>query len=362
MDTTLTKLINNKSALLLDDAIPLRKKSTLEIYKMLEFMLKNMINTTIMVSCQFSHFDKNMQNYFDYIFVGKEYFKSNIEKMFTDFGNKHFFSCDDFKSGVSNLKAYNFLLLGKDQMNSDDGVVKEIQFNDCIVVPNDLIWIFNPIGSTNVVVVNNIIKKLEGAIDEMFVVRADTTGVKNILEDVLKEINCKKKKLLIIEYKFVDVCNNYNSLMREIVINGRHYNISVVIVEKSVIKIAPEMRVNVDRWIIGGYDDKSSLQRLYDYILGMFPVFSDVKMVMGLVNENKLLTVNERVRNGSFHEKVHIINIDPMIKAEKYPFEAISDMKIVPVDKIDIHEQLKLINENIAKILDLFHETARAKE
>jgi len=349
MEAVVDKLISKPSVLILDDAIPLKTKGSRETYKMLEYMLEGLVNTTIMISCQFPHFDEYMYNYFDYIFVGKEDFKSTIDKMYNHFGNRYE-SLDRFKKDIVSLKAYNFLCLKKDDEDDLGYKLKEIKFNDLNISVNDHICILNSNDSINVIIVNNIIKKLENIIEEVFVIRRDTQLPSNVLEDILKEINCKKKKLLIIEYKFADLSNNFSSLMDEIMGNARHYGITLVLVENYVVKMSAHARGNIDRWIIGNYYDKPSLQKLYDGVLGMFPCFSDVKMLMSFIENNKLLHINQGGIH-EFDEKVNIVEMDPSMKSEKYPFVGGKSVRAVGCVDIDIRDQLKLMNEKMSKIM-----------
>jgi hypothetical protein len=68
-----------------------------------------------------------------------------------------------------------------------------------------------------------------------------------------------------------------NIPLRELIINGRHHNITVIIVSQHVEHIEPCVRSNFDYIFALNDDIQNSIKKIYNYYCGCFPTFDYFK-------------------------------------------------------------------------------------
>lgn len=98
----------------------------------------------------------------------------------------------------------------------------------------------------------------------------------------------------------------YDEYMREIIMNGRFYDITCIMIMQFPLGIGPEIRCQFD-YIFMFYDDhKNNLKRLYGYYAGMFPTFSSFCEVFEqLTKDYNSMVINNRGSARNFNEKIY---------------------------------------------------------
>lgn len=130
----------------------------------------------------------------------------------------------------------------------------------------------------------------------------------------------------------------HDESIREILMNGRHYNITYILTMQFPLGIGPELRSQFD-YVFLMYEDKiSNLKRLYEHYAGVFPTFLSFREIFGQLTENfgsMLLVI--RGAQKEFSEKVFFY---------KAPF---NDPKINPPKMFGCEEVVKYHIKNYDK-------------
>jgi hypothetical protein len=98
--------------------------------------------------------------------------------------------------------------------------------------------------------------------------------IRQAKEDPLTE------RLVIVDDQAFSVAQRKSKALREMVFNGRHYGLNVIIVSQSAIGIGgPAARGNVDYVFLTRENIIFSMEIVYKYFFGVFPTFKDFKKV-----------------------------------------------------------------------------------
>lgn len=117
--------------------------------------------------------------------------------------------------------------------------------------------------------------------------------IKSILkEQVNTSRNKRKHYMIVIEWVPAMFKQDFIS---ELLFNGKHYNISSIVVFKYPIGLTPELRSNFDMVYVNAGSDLSTEKRLYDHYFGMFPCFKSFRQFYEQIcesNESFIVVVN----------------------------------------------------------------------
>jgi hypothetical protein len=94
--------------------------------------------------------------------------------------------------------------------------------------------------------------------------------------------------------------------IRQLLFNGRHYEIMYILTMQFPLGISPELRGNFDYIFLLAEDFVSNQKRIHDHYAGMFPSFESFKQVFAALTEDFgcMVIVNRGARK-SFLEKVY---------------------------------------------------------
>jgi hypothetical protein len=93
--------------------------------------------------------------------------------------------------------------------------------------------------------------------------------------------------------------------VRDIFMNGRHFNLMFLITMQFPLGIPPAFRTNVDLIVIFREPIMSNRRRLYEHYAGMFPTFEIFCQVMNQCTENyECLVINNRVSSNILSDQV----------------------------------------------------------
>jgi hypothetical protein len=106
--------------------------------------------------------------------------------------------------------------------------------------------------------------------------------------------------------------------LKEILFNGRHYDITYILAMQSPMAITPELRENFDYAFLLYTDNFSQQKKLFDHYTGMFPTFNAFKEVYDKLTENYgVMVIKKRdVSSRSISDKIFHFkakNINPRI-------------------------------------------------
>jgi len=96
-----------------------------------------------------------------------------------------------------------------------------------------------------------------------------------------------------------------NEILKEILFNGRHHNITLIWTMQFPLGITPELRSNFDYIFLTSEDYISNLKRLYGHYAGMFPTFESFRQVFSQLTENfGMMVIANRGARVNFFEKI----------------------------------------------------------
>lgn len=137
--------------------------------------------------------------------------------------------------------------------------------------------------------------------------KLDMIKIRNLLNDQRNDIrNNKDNTNKVIVYENNLTCIDLrNSKMHEVLLNGRHYNITQIVETIDPLVLKPEMRCNLDYIFIFAHDSHSDLKKIYDNYCGMFPTFVSFRNIFKQLAANGgCMVVINRGATKTFLEKV----------------------------------------------------------
>ena len=264
---------------------------------------------------------------FDYMLLGTEEVVSQRERLYAlvphdipDFGT--------FQDRMSALPDYDYLMVdvkGRGPLTPRvEGIGTEMRRGDLHAVGfrgGQHTLIINPDDGSNRNVVHDILSRLAPDLDDVIVVNrygrnnygpfvatvhdpTDST-VDDVFHYLLAPENRARKKLLVLEHSFRTLYRKLD----EIILNGRHHNITVIVVERYVPAFPPDVRASFDRILVGRYWDSPSLRRLHELYLGVLPERSQLQDLMTHVGGNQLILVDNMVRTGRIHDILSLTTV-----------------------------------------------------
>lgn len=93
--------------------------------------------------------------------------------------------------------------------------------------------------------------------------------------------------------------------IREIIFNGRHYGITLILTFQFMMDLKPEMRANIDYVFVCKEGKKDNVERLYKYFFGMFDKVSDFKKTLNAcTNDYGCLVLDNTSRSDRIEDQV----------------------------------------------------------
>jgi hypothetical protein len=189
-------------------------------------------------------------------------------------------------------------------------------------------------------VIYEIYRQLQHKIDQLYVfgpgeyIASEYAGIVDKIFSpfdiprIISQIKANRDKQTLI---IIDDClyQSVNSQpIKDIIYNGRHYNVTLVIIEQSSM-LPPQMRCQMDNVIIAPDDNISSLKKLYEHYFGIYPNFNTfVDVVHSLKSGPRLFLFKHTIGTDAVtwwcradmtdkYLKYHIVNDSPIsIQAE----------------------------------------------
>lgn len=141
----------------------------------------------------------------------------------------------------------------------------------------------------------------------------------------------------------------------DLLLNGRHYNITLIMLTRLPIGITSDIRSNFNHILIDGSHDISTMKRIYDHYLGVIPTFAYVRDIQ---HQMKTCDIIHVVNKSNTKDKIKIysmrnisdltIHFNPCFPANK---ECILSKNII--DNVDFKDVLTRINKTINELIDL---------
>jgi hypothetical protein len=148
--------------------------------------------------------------------------------------------------------------------------------------------------------------------------------------------------------------------LKEILFDGRHYDITYILTMQQPMAILPELRTNFDYVFLMYCDNFSELKKYYDHYTGMFPSFTAFKEVYDKMTQNygamviKKRDIGHSLTDKIFHFKAS--KIDPkmigckqMIRFHKNNYDKDWKRKLLKME-FDINDFIKRKNINVFDI------------
>ncbi len=190
---------------------------------------------------------------------------------------------NDFKSNIGN----NIHFIGQRQISKDilirDILTKMIQSNNI-----ESVTIFTYLNSTN---------------NYSYLNNSTTCNTYKYDKEILKEIIDKQKinsqnsdilkPILVIMDDCIceNECNTDNNI-RELLLNGRHYNIHFIVISQYPIRFSPALRCNFDYVLYLKNNAISNMKRVYEYYYGVIPSFKMFHDIIINMNDNECIIVD----------------------------------------------------------------------
>lgn len=130
----------------------------------------------------------------------------------------------------------------------------------------------------------------------------------------------QKNILIIINNCFRNLYKHYAMSLRHLIMNGRHYHISIIINENYLLDVAPEIRCNMDYIFISNkITTKSQKQSIYNQYCGMFSNYSLFDTFYNVAANINDVPTYIMIRNHNLNSKniIAIVKFDSDIELNK---------------------------------------------
>jgi hypothetical protein len=146
----------------------------------------------------------------------------------------------------------------------------------------------------NVVIIENILKRQKGVLKQ----------IKQEMEQY-KKTNIDPRTFVILDDCLYDNSWARDKMVRLLFMNGRHWNIMLLITMQYPLGIPPTLRTNIDYVFILREQYISNRRRIYDNYAGMFPTFEAFCQVMDQCTENyECLVINNNSKSNKLQDQV----------------------------------------------------------
>jgi GTPase SAR1 family protein len=246
-----------------------------------------------------------------------------------------------------------FLLIGK-KSSGKTTLIKELAINLFNENKIDHGIIFSSLESNN--------EQLSECFD------CNTTIYYNLDSQILKSIidnqriNNINNILIVIDDCILKSSINTNEYFKEIIINGRHLNIYLILSLRQQLSIKADIRINFDYIFVFQDENISTRKRLYEHYFGIIPSFTIFNDLMNKLPDYHILVSNnistsKNITNKLLYYVTNVIkSIDKKIPLLKltYEYDDLSDYSNSDDEiSLDNKEIIKQININNSKIIKL---------
>lgn len=188
-------------------------------------------------------------------------------------------------------------------------------------------WIDNDMFDEVMAFTNtNILNKEYDYLKKKFVFnRYDETKMKNIMELQKKQIlkhgkeSEKVKNILIIMDDVIGSLDSYSDTVREIITQGRHYKISLILnIQISKKEFSTDFRKNTDYFILG-YNGKDTFKQLYDELEFNGSLSDFIKfMHTNTIDYNFVIYINRVMKSYEVEKRYKLIKADENDELKKF--------------------------------------------
>ena len=117
--------------------------------------------------------------------------------------------------------------------------------------------------------------------------------------------NIDNKAFLILDDCLYDADWKKDKRIKEIFMNGRHWNIQFVLIMQYALGIPPNLRTNIDYTFILREPYIANRKRIYENFAGMFPTFESFCQVMDQCTENyECLVIDNNAQSNKLEDQV----------------------------------------------------------
>lgn len=97
----------------------------------------------------------------------------------------------------------------------------------------------------------------------------------------------------------------------ELILNGRHSNITFIFTLQYSIGIAPSLRSNIDFVFIYALESVKEKRQIHEYYAGMFDKFTDFKHVFDMITEDyQAMVINRKIKSNKMNSKIFWFKAD----------------------------------------------------
>ena len=299
--------------IILDDCLSTKSKKVEILRSITKFK-----NVTLICSIQFMMLEHESLSKFDYVMMGCEDYISNLRRMYerVSTGYPDF---NSYRQAIVSMNNYHFMLVNQkfklNKINNQNNIPKLKTF----VKKGDSIMIISNDENNNKKLVENIINKLEisNPVENIYII--NETGINNYddidkvhiyNENVIKSILFKaneehtEKHYVVIFDKLESSWFDYNQMsLREILFNGRHYGITLIVSMLQPLSLPPDLRLQFNRVITNNCWSDAVGKKIYDQYYGMFRDYKKFREYLNNTNdEHYIITTRSIEQHWSYAE------------------------------------------------------------
>lgn len=165
-------------------------------------------------------------------------------------------------------------------------------------------------------IINEIYYQLQNIIDQLFVISSMDESYRSITDktynfDELPNIyshlrnqknSLKKQTLIIIDGVSDDIVKSKE--MKDLIYNGRHLEVTLIISSQYPINLTPSMRANMDNIMTASENLISFQKKLYEMYFGYIPTFNQFQSILAALKSYYfLMSVSHWGNQSNLHEK-----------------------------------------------------------
>lgn len=236
----------------------------------------------------------------------------------------------DLDNNLTNPKRTNYLIIGA-RTTGKTTLIKDITRKLNSKLNLSKIYLF----------ANSYYNNYSDIFERVDLVQDQIDPLKYIIQERKTNLSNNKPILIIFDDMYSFFNKNNNSL-KELIVNGRHLNIYVIMSIQYPVKFSPEINVNFDWIFIHSLHNYSDIKKLYELYLSIFPTFENLNDVMKHLEEYEFL-----VKNNSNSNTNKILDLIGWYKAEIE-----SSSELLSLSEIKKSESVPLTDKNTDKILE----------
>ena len=113
---------------------------------------------------------------------------------------------------------------------------------------------------------------------------------------------------------------NKSEDMKEVMFNGRHYDITFIIAVQDTVALPPASRNNFDYVFLFNNDITSEIQKIYQHFAGIFDCANSFREVLAQVTENYgiLVIIRREAKSNKLEDKIAVFKADITLKPSMF--------------------------------------------